>query len=114
MKARIKFLINRIGIDEFRVMVEDELKEEWAQKSFDPTPLLFIEDEEKDAPIQSEDKYSSPEESEEFKHWIATNVQAQKQEFRDVREYSYLHFEIPARFLESENIEGVVKLICLE
>ena len=55
MKARIKFLINRIGIDEFRVMVEDELKEEWAQKSFDPTPLLIIEDEEKDAPIQSED-----------------------------------------------------------
>ena len=80
MKARIKFLINRIGIDEFRVMVEDELKEEWAQKSFDPTPLLFIEDEEKDAPIQSENKYSSPEESEEFKHWIATNVQAQKQD----------------------------------
>ena len=38
MKARIKFLIDRIGIDEFRGMVEEELKEPWAQKSFDPTP----------------------------------------------------------------------------
>ena len=51
MKARIKFLIDRIGIDDFRKMVEEELQEEWAQKSFDPTPLLFIEDEEKDAPV---------------------------------------------------------------
>ena len=31
-------------IDEFRKLVDEELKEEWAQKSFDPTPLLFIED----------------------------------------------------------------------
>lgn len=97
MKARIKFLINRIGIDEFRVMVEDELKEEWAQKSFDPTPLLFIEDEEKDAPIQSEDKYSSPEESEEFKHWIATNVQAQKQDG-----YKVVHIKLPLGDIQSE------------
>ena len=38
MKARIKFLIARIGIDEFRKLVEEELKQPWAQKSFDPTP----------------------------------------------------------------------------
>ncbi|GIT15670.1 MAG: hypothetical protein CM1200mP37_2510 [Chloroflexota bacterium] len=39
MKARIKFLIARIGIDEFRKMVEEELQKEWAQKSL--TQLLY-------------------------------------------------------------------------
>ena len=58
MKARIKFLIDRIGIDEFRPMVEEELKQPWAQRSFDPTPLLFLEDESLDAPAL-EGQYSS-------------------------------------------------------
>lgn len=49
-KARIKFLIDRIGIDEFRGFVEEELKQPWAQRTIDPSGLLFIEDESKDAP----------------------------------------------------------------
>ncbi|HZU77893.1 MAG TPA: nitrite/sulfite reductase, partial [Dehalococcoidia bacterium] len=42
MKARIKYLIDRVGMDTFREMVEEELKQEWAQQeSFDPTPLML-------------------------------------------------------------------------
>ena len=50
MKARIKFLVDRIGIDEFRLLVEEELTKPWAQQPIDPTPLLYPDDEEIDAP----------------------------------------------------------------
>lgn len=80
MKARIKFLIARIGIDEFRKMVEEELQKEWAQKSYDPTSLLFIDDEEADAPeIPNESTQSPNGDASQFERWISTNVQTQKQ-----------------------------------
>ena len=80
MKARIKFLIARIGIDEFRGMVDEELKEPWAQKSFDPTALLFIEDESLDAPVAPSGGYHTNGYLPEFQHWTESNVQAQKQD----------------------------------
>ena len=79
MKARIKFLIDRIGIDEFRVMVEEELRQPWAQRSFDPTSLLFLEDESVDAP-QLVGSYSVNGHSSEFQRWLETNVHSQKQQ----------------------------------
>tara|TARA_B100001123_G_scaffold75696_1_gene85422 strand:- start:2654 stop:4417 length:1764 start_codon:yes stop_codon:yes gene_type:complete len=79
MKARIKFLIARIGIEEFRTMVDEELKEDWAQKSFDPTSLLFIEDESEDAPVPPENGYSKSDDDPAFNKWLTTNVQTQKQ-----------------------------------
>ena len=78
MKARIKFYIDRIGIDEFRLQVEKEMEGEWAQKSFDPTPILFIEDESKDAPNLNGD-YISVESNPRFEKWLESNVTAQKQ-----------------------------------
>jgi sulfite reductase beta subunit-like hemoprotein len=81
MKARIKFLIARIGIEEFRAMVEEELKKDWAQKSFDPTSLLFIEDESEDAPVPPENGYAEADGDgdPEFNSWLTSNVQTQKQ-----------------------------------
>ena len=80
MKARIKFLIARIGIDEFRDMVDEELKEPWAQKSFDPTALLFIEDESKDAPVAPSAGYHTNGYLPDFQSWVETNVRLQKQD----------------------------------
>ena len=80
MKARIKFYIDRIGIDEFRGLVEEELNEPWAQKSFDPTPLLFIEDESVDAPVPPSEGYHTNGHLLDFEQWVATNVHAQKQD----------------------------------
>ena len=79
MKARIKFLIDRIGIDEFRDMVEEELMQPWAQRSFDPTPLLFLEDESKDAPPLAGSYHPNGHDS-EFQRWLETNVQPQRQD----------------------------------
>ncbi len=78
MKARIKFLIARIGIDDFRAMVEQELQENWAQRSFDPTPLMFVEDESLDAPPL--DGYRMNGRGGEFTRWTETNVRSQKQQ----------------------------------
>ncbi len=77
MKARVKFLIDRIGIDDYRDLVEEQLQEDWAQRSFDPTGLLFIDDEEADAPSLHGDFVTGSDP--EFDRWLATNVQSQKQ-----------------------------------
>ena len=78
MKARIKFLIARIGIDDFRAMVEEELQENWAQRSFDPTSLLFIEDESLDAP-PLDGAYRDNGHGDDFTRWVETNVREQRQ-----------------------------------
>ena len=78
MKARIKFLIARIGIDDFRAMVEEELQEDWAQRSFDPTSLLFIEDESLDAP-PLDGAYRINGHGDDFTRWVETNVREQRQ-----------------------------------
>ena len=81
MKARIKFYIDRVGIDAFRDEVDEELKQPWAQREIDPTPLLFIEDESADAPALDGD-YSSPtpDGDGDFEAWKASNTESQKQE----------------------------------
>ena len=77
MKARVKFLIDRIGIDEYRDLVEEQLQEDWAQRSFDPTGLLYIDDEEADAPSLHGDFATGSDPK--FDRWLDTNVQAQRQ-----------------------------------
>ena len=79
MRARIKFLIDRIGIDEFRDQVEEELKGDWKQP-LDLDALLWIEDESADA-LPAESAYVSFDDaSDEFKEWKRTNVVPQKQD----------------------------------
>ena len=79
MRARIKFLIDRIGIDEFRDQVEEELKGDWKQP-LDLDALLWIEDESADA-LPAESAYISFDDaSDEFKEWKRTNVVPQKQD----------------------------------
>ena len=85
MKARIKFLVDRVGIDEFRVMVERELENSWAQERIDPTPLLYLDDEASDAPeagatAPPEGRQSPNGDAGEFDLWAATNVEPQKQD----------------------------------
>src|SRR4029453_10278620 len=80
-RARIKFLIDKIGIDAFREQVDEELKGDWVnERDFDPDPLLFIDDEEANAPPVPT-TYSSPNgDASEFEQWVASSVQPQKQE----------------------------------
>ena len=79
MKARIKFYIARVGIDEFRKEVEEEIKQSWAQRSFDPADLMFVEDEEPDAPALDGD-FAAFGDDPEFGRWLETNVEDQRQD----------------------------------
>ena len=105
MKARIKFMIARIGIDEFRGMVDEELKQAWAQKSFDPTPLLFIEDESLDAPVPPPDGYHTNGHLPEFGHWLETNVHAQKQDG-----YKAVTVKLPLGDIQAEQFHELADL----
>jgi sulfite reductase beta subunit-like hemoprotein len=79
-RARIKVLIDKIGIDAFREMVEEELAGGWvAERDFDPEPLLFSHDEETHAPAKRE-VYATPNgDLREFDRFLASNVQKQRQ-----------------------------------
>ena len=106
MKARIKFLIDRIGIDEFRSMVEEELKNDWAQKSFDPTSLLFIEDESKDAPtLQPPAAYHTNGRLPDFERWVETNVRPQRQQG-----YTAVTLKLPLGDIQAEQFHQLADL----
>ncbi len=79
-RARIKVLIDKIGIDAFRDLVEEELEGEWvAERDFDPEPLLYDIDEEAFAPGRRESYASANGDLREFDRFASTNVDAQRQ-----------------------------------
>ena len=50
-RARIKVLIDKVGIDAFREMVEEELEGDWVdERDFDVERLKLVDDEEANAP----------------------------------------------------------------
>lgn len=79
-KARIKFLVDRVGIEEFRRMVDAELQGDWTAKDFRPDRLLFVHDEEAGAP-ERKPRYAQPNgDHREFVAFVSANVRAQKQQ----------------------------------
>jgi sulfite reductase beta subunit-like hemoprotein len=80
-RARIKVLIDKIGADAFRDLVEEELQGDWVdERDFDPTPLLFLDDEESNAPPPPVAPSSPNGDRSAFDAFLAANVQPQRQE----------------------------------
>ncbi|MEX2238128.1 MAG: nitrite/sulfite reductase [Dehalococcoidia bacterium] len=80
-KARIKFLVKKIGIDAFRELVEEELKGSWAQRPLDFPELLRL-DADTAGPEPAARNLTPPADHE---RWLRTNTMAQKQDgFRAV------------------------------
>jgi sulfite reductase beta subunit-like hemoprotein len=80
-RARIKVLIDKIGIDAFREQVEEELKGDWVdERDFDPTPLLLIHDEEANAPGIPVAADSPNGDGRDFKRFVESNVDPQRQQ----------------------------------
>ncbi|MGA8744654.1 MAG: nitrite/sulfite reductase [Solirubrobacterales bacterium] len=79
-RARIKVLIDKIGIDAFRDLVDEELEGEWVgERDFDVERLRFDDEEEANAP-QPPDLTASPNgDRSEFDRFCEANVQAQRQ-----------------------------------
>jgi sulfite reductase beta subunit-like hemoprotein len=83
-RARIKVLVDKVGIDAFRDMVEEELKGDWvAERDFSLHAILFDHDEQSDAPAVGgrADSPASPNgDQTEFDRFRETNVAPQRQE----------------------------------
>jgi len=115
MRARIKFLVDRVGIEAFRKMVEKELEEPWAKKNIDPTPYLYIDNETEDAPsLRSEPSPMKGEMAGDRDHgpldpafvrWASTNVKPQKQPG-----YRMAYVTVPHGDLSPEQYHGLADL----
>src|SRR5436305_7222234 len=83
-RARIKVLIDKIGIDAFREQVEAELQGEWVEeREFGPElveRLSYAPDEEANAPERPLAPSSPNGDRTEFERFLAGNVEAQRQE----------------------------------
>ena len=80
-RARLKFLVDKIGIDEFRAQVEEELKGDWVKgRNFDPALLLYQHDEEANAPFPPSVVSSPNGDRSDFDRFVASNVKPQRQD----------------------------------
>jgi sulfite reductase beta subunit-like hemoprotein len=79
-RARIKVLVDKVGIEAVREMVEEELRGDWvAERDFAIDHRLFVHDEQANAPGPPL-AYGSPNgDGSEFERFHAANVEAQRQ-----------------------------------
>src|SRR5579875_3606916 len=79
-RARIKVLIDRVGIDAFREMVDEELRGDWVtERDFSLERIRFDHDEQAHAPRPGA-SYATPNgDGREFDRFLAANVQRQRQ-----------------------------------
>jgi sulfite reductase (ferredoxin) len=79
-RARLKVMVDKVGIDEMRRLVEEELEGDWVnERDFDPEPRLFLHDEEANAP-EKPHTYGSPNgDGAEFLRFREANVEPQRQ-----------------------------------
>jgi sulfite reductase beta subunit-like hemoprotein len=74
-KARLKFLINKIGIDAFKAMMDEELAKDWAKEPIDVPTLSQLAPEEPSPPVASDGQAPAA----GYERWRWTNVRKQKQ-----------------------------------
>jgi sulfite reductase beta subunit-like hemoprotein len=74
-KARIKFLLHKIGADAFRDKVKEELAKEWSKEPVDMAALMAMAPEEPSPANADDGKGTAP----GYERWRWTNVKAQKQ-----------------------------------
>jgi sulfite reductase (ferredoxin) len=79
-RARIKVLIDKVGIDAFRDMVEEELAGDWvSERDFSLDDIFYDVDEEANAPEPGVDNASPNGDRRQFDRFVESNVQAQRQ-----------------------------------
>ena len=106
-RARIKVLVDKVGIDAFRELVDEELAGDWvAERDFDVAGLRYDVDEQAGAPA-APGGYASPNgDLAEFERFRADNVQAQRQEG-----FSTVHVKVTRGDLEPEQFRGIADIM---
>jgi sulfite reductase (ferredoxin) len=102
-RARIKVLIDKIGIDEFRALVEEELEGDWVdERDFSLEGILFEYDEEANAPAEPQSFASPNGDNREFTRFVETNVQRQRQ-----NGFSTVEVKVTRGDLTPEQLRGI-------
>jgi sulfite reductase (ferredoxin) len=106
-RARIKVLVDKIGIDAFRDMVEEELQGDWVdERDFSIDAITWQDDEQASAPPVP-DTYASPNgDISAFEQFRADNVQAQRQEG-----FSSVHVKVTRGDLTPEQFRAIANIM---
>jgi sulfite reductase (ferredoxin) len=106
-RARIKVMIDKIGIDAFREQVDEELQGDWvAERDFSIDGLLYDHDEEEHA-SPKRDSYGSPNgDLHAFDRFVATNTQPQRQ-----AGFSTVEVKVRRGDLSPEQLRGLGELM---
>jgi sulfite reductase (ferredoxin) len=106
-RARIKVLIDKIGIDEFRDLVEEELEGDWVQeRDFSLDEILFDYDEAGNAPARRSTYATANGDLTEFNRFAETNVQAQRQ-----RGFSTVEVKVRRGDLAPDQLRGIGQIM---
>jgi sulfite reductase beta subunit-like hemoprotein len=106
-RARIKVLVDKIGIDAFREQVEEELKGDWVgEREFDVERLRYDDDEQANAPAKPPQVASPNGDHSEFERFLEGNVQAQRQEG-----FSTVEVKITRGDLSPEQFRGLAAIM---
>jgi len=106
-RARIKVLVDRIGMDAFREMVEEELRGEWVnERDYDMSRLLFEDDEQAHAPEPPLSAGSPNGDAREFDRFVESNVRPQRQDG-----FVTVEVAIPRGDLTPEQFRGLAAIM---
>jgi sulfite reductase (ferredoxin) len=106
-RARLKVLVDKVGIDAVREMVEEELQGDWvAERDFSIDERLFLHDEEANAPAAPL-SYGSPNgDGTDFERFHAANVEPQRQ-----RGFSAVQVKVTRGDLTPEQFRGLAAIM---
>ncbi len=105
-RARIKVLVDKVGIDAFREMVEEELEGDWvAERDFDVERLKLIDDEEAKAPPPAPAPGSPNGDHSEFDRFRGANVKQQRQQG-----FSAVEVKVTRGDLTPEQLRGLAQI----
>ena len=103
MMARIKVLIDRIGIEEFRKLVENELSN---ISKIDPSPLMATDNIYTETPpLPTKPRRTPKKLPGAFSNWMATNVESQKQ-----AGYKIVYLTVPQGDLSKDQFFQLAKV----
>jgi sulfite reductase beta subunit-like hemoprotein len=107
-RARIKVLVDKIGMDAFREMVDEELAGDWVnERDFSLAEIRYAVDEEANAPQARGEGYASPNgDLRAFETFATSSVTAQRQ-----HGYVAVEVKITRGDLSPEQLRGLAEIV---
>jgi sulfite reductase beta subunit-like hemoprotein len=106
-RARIKVLVDKIGIDAFREMVDEELDGDWvAERDFAIDGLVLEQDEQAQAPARPLSGGSPNGDQRAFDRFLESNVQPQRQQG-----FSTVEVTVPTGDVTPEQLRGLGQIM---